>query len=551
MRRLIERMCMAASALLIAGCITNNIPYPYIDPVIDMEVEGVAKENVKIDFDSHTVKIALPEEADICKVKVKKFVIPEPEDKKTVTVCDKQMEGAVFDLSNGKTVEFTLSNYPDCDYKWEMSATQAMERYFSVTDQVGASVIDALNHRILVYVTGQSKLSKVLIKSIKLDADGITAYSKNEGDILNMLNGSVAIEATTHGRTQTWDVYAEKLDKNVFWSNAAPWSRCIWLEASGLEGHDNGFCYRKRGDQDWITVDKALVEEQGGQFKVCIDALECSTEYECYAYCDDDKTDVRALTTESERQIPNGGFDVYSRSESSKYDSFFDPSYLPGNTDLGKKWWDNGNVGSTAVGESGVISAPDTAIKAPEPADNKASAHLTSKYVVVKFAAGNIFSGEFAGLVGTAGGKVNFGRPWIQRPRKLCFDIKANCGKINHRDGNAPGVNLGDPDTAEIFVCLGDWDYKKYGGTQENPVQVNTTVASTLFDPNGPDVIAYGCFSTQESFDWKSVEVEIDYRDVFRQPTHIILSAASSKWGDFFTGCDTNEIWLDNVRFEY
>lgn len=541
-------LALVAAAALLSSCISNNLPYPHVRAVLDVEVEGAS--DVKIDYAENIIRVELEEATDICNVRITRADISSNDKNVTSIHTDRAMTGT-FDLSTPQ--EFTFKNVfqgKEYDrYRWQIVASQTIEHYFSVEGQIGSTVMDEENHRIIVTVPKKMKLSGIHVKSMKLGPEGITTYSKGLDEVWNLLEGT-SVDATAHGRTQRWEVYAEKSLLNVSWKDIAGWSRCAWLCANGIEGQECGFFYREAGSEaEWTEISGDAIIREGGLFTACADGLLPEHSYECYAYCGADITEVEQFSTEAEVAIPNGSMDVFSHCESSKYYSFFDPAHALWN----KKWWDTGNVGSTAVGEAGIISYPDTEDKA-KTEGNVASAHLASKYVVVKFAAGNIFTGEFAGLVGTKGGKVNFGRPWTARPRKLVFDVKSKIGPINHKDDDIiplPGVKIGDMDMAEAFVCLGDWDYRKFGGTAESPVQVNTTIESTLFNPHSEGVIAYGVFQTQETSDWHTVEVPIEYFDHFRKPTHIVISCAASKYGDFFTGCDTNELLIDNMRFEY
>lgn len=528
---------IAGAAVVLSSCVRNNLPYPTIDPGLKVTVEGA--KAVNINMTDHIITAELEETTDICNVNVTGLDIDSP-DKVTVSRCEPPMVGR-WDLSSPK--EFIISNYPDTRYPWSLEARQNIERRFSVEGQIGASVIDLEHRRVLVYVTKKTKITDITVKDMKLGPEGITSYSKTTADKWNLWDHE-EVTVTAHGRSETWSIYAEKSLVNVSWESIDGWSKCAWLSASGVEGNDNGFYYRMEGRQEWILVEPSAVKHEGGRFQACIDGLQPLTSYECYAFSGDETTQVETFTTENIQELPNGGLNTFSHAESSKYFSFFDPQ----STLWHEKWWDSGNIGSTAVGESGVICTPDTEDKV----EGEASARLNSKYVVIKFAAGNLFSGEFDSLVGTKGGKVNFGRPWNTRPRKLKLSVKTICGPIDHKDGDIDEVNIGDPDVCEIFVALGCWDFRKYGGNAISPVQVNTTEKSTLFNPDGPDVIGYGKFNTSVSSEgWMNIEIPIEYRSHSVKPTHIIISCASSKYGDFFTGCSQNTMWIDNMRLEY
>ena len=273
------------------------------------------------------------------------------------------------------------------------------------------------------------------------------------------------------------------------------------------------------------------------------------TEYECVAYSGDETSEIVRFTTEAAVQLPNSGFETFSNAESDKYYSFYDPaSPVPV---LQTEWWGSGNKGSTTVGSKFAITKPDDT----EKVEGKYSLKMESQYVVIKFAAGNIFSGEYGGNVGTAGGKVRMGRPFTLRPRKLTVWLKYKSGKIQQKTlGGYPDddvVKVGDNDRGIVWVALGTWDCRKYGGTESCPVEVNTTDKSSFFDPAGQDVIAYGRFVTDHDMEWTKVEIPLEYVSTSRRPTHIIVSCAASMLGDYFTGSPDSILWIDDMRLEY
>ena len=117
-------------------------------------------------------------------------------------------------------------------------------------------------------------------------------------------------------------------------------------------------------------------------------------------------------------QMPNSGFETFSNAESSKYSSFYDPASAV--AELQTKWWDCGNKGSTTVGSSYTITMPDTSDKQ----EGSYSVTMQSQYVIIKFAAGNIFVGEFDRVIGTSGGVVNFG-------------VRSRCGRASYPYGSS------------------------------------------------------------------------------------------------------------------
>ena len=112
-------------------------------------------------------------------------------------------------------------------------------------------------------------------------------------------------------------------------------------------------------------------------------------------------------------------------------------------------------------------------------------------------------------------------------------------------------VKVGDNDRGIVWMALGDWRSKDYGGSADCPVEVNTTKEDTFFDPKGPNVIADGKFVTDHDMGWTKIEIPLEYVSTSRRPTHIIVSCAASMLGDYFTGSPDSIMWTDDIRLEY
>ncbi|MBR2006689.1 MAG: PCMD domain-containing protein [Alistipes sp.] len=532
MKRLIVYIFLLTTFL---GCIKNDLPYPVIVPrITGMDVEGA--NNVNISSEQQSVIITLDETTDIKNVKIKSISFA---DERTVSDFDTTIS---HDLSNAITI--TLSIYQD--YKWKIITEQPIERYFTVEGQVGSSEIDVLNRRVITQVNSSVDIHNVTVSSIKLGPKEITTYSPSIAEMKDFANG-LDIEVSYHGITEEWSLFVENTTTVVEMKSVNAWTKVAWLSALGVAEFDNGFKYRKEGDSEWIDVPKAAIAFDGGSFSAGVDGLEPLTTYECYAYSGSNQTEVYKFTTEEARQMPNSGFEVFSNAESDKYYSFYNPASSI--VDEQTKWWCTGNKGSTTVGSSYSITNPDGDNKV----EGKYSVKLQSQYVIVKFAAGNIFVGEFDRVIGTSGGAVNFGRPFTLRPRKLSLWLKYENGPIDRFNGapdNDP-VKEGDMDRCQVFVALGDWDYRDYGGTPDSPVQINTTDKTTFFDPQSDNVIGYGAYVSDKSTDWVKIEIPIEYTSKSRKPTHIIVSAASSMLGDYFTGSTKSTLWIDDMQLEY
>ncbi|MBQ0151206.1 MAG: PCMD domain-containing protein [Bacteroidales bacterium] len=521
------------SAVCISSCIKNDLPYPLVVPSIS-SLTATGAKGCSIDSDARTVVIDLEETTDIAAVEITSVTLSEG------AVADPQIIGR-HDMRSPFHV--TISTFQD--YQWTFSATQSIERYFSVEGQVGASEIDAENCRAIAHVRSTTDLENIKVRSLKLGPEGITQYSTPFSQ-MHDFSDCIQVDVTAHSRTQTWRLFVEQTETLVELTSVSPWTRVAWLSATGLSDADNGFRYRQVGSDEWKDVRNVVSD--GGSFSAMLEPLLPQTTYECMAFSGDNETDAVTFTTDPEAQLPNSGFETYSQPESKNYYSFFDPASTA--QEMMTKWWDSGNAGSTTVGASYSICTPDT----EDFKEGKASVRMNSRNVVIKFAAGNMFSGEFAGVIGTQGGKVNFGRPFTLRPRSLRLWLKYKSGSIDcigtYPDSDP--VKMGDSDRGTVYVALGDWDYHRYGGTPQSPVQVNTTDKSTLFKPDAEAVIAYGSWNATSSTDgWVQVEIPLVYNSVTRRPTHIIVSCAASALGDYFTGSSQSVLWVDDMQLVY
>ena len=533
MRRLpIILLCL----LGLLSCIRNDIPYPRVQAAIsEMQVAGA--KSVRIDSDAREVVIVLEETADPAAVNIT-----------SVTFNDERVKSSL-DLTGikdfSKPVVVTLSVYSD--QQWTIRVEQPVERYFSIAGQMGASVIDVANHRVLVKYPGGKSLKSLTVTSMKLGPADISTYFPSASD-LHDFSEPCTVLVSYRDVQEEWLISVEEVELSVTMGRVDAWTRVAWLHASGSADVKCGFKIRKKGSEEWTEVGD--VKMDAGSFNAAADGLDPLTAYEVYAYSGADRTETVEFETEAEAQLPNAGFETFSNAESGKYYSFYDPA--SSDAVLQKKWWGSGNKGSTTVGASYAITMPDLSAKV----EGEASLKMASRYVIIKFAAGNVFSGEYYKTIGTSGGVIRMGRPFTLRPRKLTLWLRYDCGKIEKKTlGGVPDgeiVNVGDNDRASVWISLGDWDYRKYGGSEDSPVEVNTTDRSTFFDPKGESVIAYGRHIVGESVgEWTKVEIPLEYVSTSRKPSHIIVSAAASMLGDYFTGSPDSVLWIDDLKLEY
>ena len=209
-----------------------------------------------------------------------------------------------------------------------------------------------------------------------------------------------------------------------------------------------------------------------------------------------------------------------------------------------------------------------TTIDTSDKIDGNHSVCAPPRQTAGMLAAGNLFAGQFAGLVGTEGGKVNFGRPWSTRPKALKVYCKYTTGKMDIINRMPIGETLTkeDYDQAQIKIAIGTWNYREYGGTPESPVHINTTDEKTFVDfftdkstiANGDLVISHegymvnkGNMVVEQTDKWIEYTIPLEYHVLDEIPTHIVISCAASRYGDYFSGCSKSKLWLDAFELIY
>ena len=334
------------------------------------------------------------------------------------------------------------------------------------------------------------------------------------------------------------------------------------VDAETAEGATINFAYGY--DDTWNTVAAAANGE--GSYKADLTGLTPGKTYSYKLMINDEQVgDALTFTTEAAPNLPNASFEYASLVAGSSYYKFYDPNC---GVDEGKTmFWGSGNgEGSEGTNGSASMNIVITYIDTNDKVDGNQSVLAKTGSMAGFLAAGNLFTGQFNGLVGTEGGKVNFGRPWTSRPTALKLYCKYKTGLIDILNNNNLGVSKSDYDRAQIKIAIGTWDYKKYGGTKESPVHVNTTDESTFVDfyndastiANG-DIIIYndgysvnkGAKVTAATDVWVEYTIPLEYHTTTAYPTHIIVSCASSMFGDYFTGYDGAQLWLDKFELVY
>lgn len=509
-------VCIAAATVM-QGCLENDIPYPHIPAqILSIDVSGLMQAPT-IDNETQSVSLVLADTVNLKKVHITDVTLTE----------DARSNPPLVGTHNlSSPMEVVLSIYQD--YTWTISATQNIEREFTVKGQVGSALIEVVNKRARVFVSERTDLSQIEITSLVLGPKGITTYSPTPADMRDFSNGPRKIAVKYHDETEIWTLYVVPTTSNVTLTSVDAWTRVAWLYGNGLEQNDNRFEMKEATAEAWTEVPDEYMMSRGSSFSARVPHLKPNTEYVARAYIAGETSNEIRFTTDPEVELPNGGFNEWWLNGK---------VWQPWSED-GTPWWDTGNRGAATLGECNSVPTNDAV-------EGKA-ALLQTKFVGIagigKLAAGNIFAGEFGRVDGT-NGIIYLGQPFTYRPTRLKGYYKYAGGTIDYTNDTYKDLK-GKSDSLFIYIALGDWD-------ERVEVRTNPNNRKT-FDINDPHIIAYNQFVSAESVsEYKPFELEFKYRSTSRVPKYLVVTATSSKYGDDFTGSTSSVLYVDQFSLEY
>lgn len=518
-------MLAVIMALLVSSCIKNDLPYPKIEEyILALKAEGEISPAM-IDREKFHATVYLDETVDIEKVVFTNFKVSEG----ASAVPDLRV--GTYNLSSPIVVR--LSQYQE--YDWIVEAVQNIDRYFTIAGQIGETAIDAIGHRIVVYMPETVNLSRLQLTSVKLGPEGLTTLSPMLVPGPIDLSKPLRVDVTAWNRTTEWTIYVEKVESNVQTTAVDAWSQVAWAYGNCLDTMKGGFQYREEDSDDWTDVPDSFVTQSGGVFSGYIPHLVPLKKYY-----------VRATGTTEEGAIePGEEVEITMQATELLPDASFDQWWLNGRiwcpwNEHGVQFWDTGNTGAATLGQSNVQPSDDT------PSGTGQSAKLETKFVGIagigKLAAGSIYTGKFAKVDGT-NGILDFGRPWTVRPTKLRGYYKYTTAPINYASSEYKYL-MDRPDSCHIYVAMTDWS---------EPYQIRTNPNNRqLFNASSPAVIAYGELIRGSNTDgWQEFEIKLDYRSTSRVPRYIQITCAASKYGDFFTGGAGAVLYVDDFELIY
>ena len=108
----------------------------------------------------------------------------------------------------------------------------------------------------------------------------------------------------------------------------------------------------------------------------------------------------------------------------------------------------------------------------------------------------------------------------------------------------APYTDMkGQMDQSQIIVFLTDWT---------SQFRINTSSKEFVDLDNDPGIIALGQHnSSNTDSGYVKFTLPLVYRDATRIPSYLVIAAASSRYGDYFTGGVGSVLYIDEFELIY
>lgn len=542
-------MLTLAAGTFFSCAIENDIPYPIVEANIEsMTVEGQrgADQNSSADAiinkNARTVTLYVNDGVDLSNLKITSLKITSGAELLVDSAACKNYDkfpttgftsldsiplssDTRMDFTN--PVTFTLRTYQD--YVWRVTVNQIIQRDIEVEGMTDY-VIDANSRTVIVYVKDQ-ELTNLNVTKMNLGGE----YGTVSPDPTTIKDYSSPVKFNVR---RSWEEYSYEWTVYVYPDNGETNSGSTDAFAMTTRATVNGKVqsgktpvveYCKQDEASWNTVPAANVSVSGNTFTATLTGLSPSTTYKYRISVDGTAGSELTFTTAAATPLENGSFDDWS-------------SEVATNGTLWQPWstssfWDTGNRGATSIADSNSVPTSETCNGTGK------AASLETKWIVMKLAAGNIFTGSYVRTDGT-NGVLSFGREFSSFPSKLRINYKYTSATIDKIGEDALSYLKGQPDSCHIYIALTDWD---------QPLEIRTRPSERqLFDKNDSHVIAYAEYiSGNSDSQYQQKDLVLDYRYTNRTPKYILVVASASKYGDYFTGGVGSKLLIDNFELVY
>lgn len=548
---MIKKLLCYILCLLTAGCaIENDIPYPIVDgSILDFEVEGqcgpdgTGTQQATIDKSARTVKLYVDDSVDLSALRITKLTVSNDATLLPDTAaCHNYAKFPASGFSSldaipissdtrmdfSKPVTITLQTYQD--YVWSISVEQIIERSVILENQVGNAIVDAINRNVIVYVSHEQRLDRIKVTAFNLGGPHGSVYpDPTEDDYYDFSEPrTFYVSNGWEEASYKWTAYVYQTEESASSDiNVFARATSATLKGSVQSGKQPVVEYRPSGTSDWTAQPSSEVKVSGTSYTTALKQLQPGTAYECRVSIDGTVAGTQTFNTAAATPLTDGSFDNWHQEE-----KLWNP-WPQGGT----SYWDTGNKGAVTISDSNSIPTSETCN------GSGLAASLESKYLVLKFAAGNIFTGSYVKTVGT-NGVLSFGRPFTSFPSKLRINYKYTSATIDKVGDDEFTYLKGRPDSCHIYIALTDWDEPREIRTRPSERQ--------LFDKTDSHIIAYAeLIQGSTTTSYRQEDLVLDYRYTDRTPKYIVVVASASKYGDYFTGGVGSKLWLDNFELIY
>ncbi len=531
----------------LSGCIENDIPFEIVPGNITaMEIRGA--EDLTLDNTARTIALTLSDTVDLRRVYLRDFrITPEARMVDNVTGLEMDtLDSYYLDLTQGsekyeipvdKTYGFTVITYQD--YAWALQAQQNIARSFVLAGgvQIGEAKFSAVDYSVTAYVPESVSLSDLEVQELRLGPSNSTMAWVAPDGTERIVGKEVELNSIRDWNLpqkfivrffdieQTWTVTVEQSMQYITEMAVNPWAKFAYLSAQGLtSAGDCGFQVRKAGagDDAWRNV--VGVEVNGGKFSAVAKDLEPETNYEARGVIGENYGDPVAFKTDGEIRVANLDFNTWTQKGK---------TWFP-NADAANSYWATGNEGVTIYMDPNSVPVEG----AGNAVEGKA-ARLTTlgDVLVVGIAAGNLFTGTYSTNMGNPAASAVMGRPYTGRPTHMTGWYKYTPQVVTTEGNNkSPQKHpdaVGKMDYCSIYIRLEDW-----GTATVRPANVKVIAEAKLEDDQ---VVA----------EYKQFDLQLAYNDITTKPTHIVIVASSSRYGEDFCGGPGSELFVDQFALGF
>ncbi len=495
----------------------------------------------------------------------------------TLTLKYSNTPDGYLDITIG--VDESADEYDD-DYVFSPQPTiNSLDYPSSVTQNYSGDSytyeISAMNDMKSVLVQALDNNGEVLVElapfvdgaTVDLSAQGALYTVINETDGTLTLSSTLFDNFTTAGvksvRIYAVDSRASKgelistfrfagllVDPTVdLWSNNGVLKACVASDDS----HDVVISYRKSGATSWVDGDATLNEDGvyeaefepvwlesksagGDAIYSLTSGFTAGNTYEYKYSVDGVEQSQSSFATEGVQYIPYADMESSSLTcwESSNSSS---SSWASGNNTFASKLCTQGTYSGMGGSSCAVLAGASVSL--------------------VDIAAGNLFLGQFE-RPSISSGKVSFGQSfeWESRPTSFKFKYAASLGTVDAKYHSGAPLSEGDTDIARVFFAIVDW-----GSRHE--VTSGTNAPTGVWDPEsqtsvstGNNIIGYASqyITKSTSGDMIESEITVYYYDTVNKPSKnisIVISCATSAYGDYMTGSTSSKLYVDDFELCY